>query len=522
MEREGPVNLSTSKVISDTFFVSASRIGVSLLKPVRGILLARLLGPSLYGILSIPFSYSNILTNLSNIGFTTAAIKLIPGYRQEGREDLAHLIYRSSIFLTVVLSTLWSILLFLFSRKLALDYAHEPAAVNPIRIYSLMVPFLAVNQFYAIAFLAVQRGKLRAAITFIYGVLNVLFPIVMVLFRHDVVLVIGGFLAAEVIGAVLFASIFHARALRPVRTDRLPLSRGIMEVFGFGFLFFIANMGWNMINSVDRIMIQHFLPAEQLGFYAQAVLVVSVLGIVASTSGTALVPSLSAARHAGDGATFKRQINNTARLIFMALIPASAMIFLLSGDLFELILSRYISAVGAIKILVFIGFVDILCRTGWAALVAYGKGGMASGAYIFALFLNIILNYFFIPRFGIKGAAAATLSSFLILAAVLQSMMWVVSRTRVRLTSLFHPLALSLVYPALGSVFPTLPGPARLILIPSIGTILYIILAALTGLVRRGDIAAASVRLRERPGSLPVRFALSALAQLDRIAPRGK
>ena len=52
MERKGPVDLSTSKVISDTFFVSISRIGILLLKPIRGIVLGRILGPSLYG--SIP------------------------------------------------------------------------------------------------------------------------------------------------------------------------------------------------------------------------------------------------------------------------------------------------------------------------------------------------------------------------------------------------------------------------------------------------------------------------------------
>ena len=54
MEEKGPVDLSTSKVISDTFFVSISKIGILLLKPIRGIVLGRILGPALYGMLNIP------------------------------------------------------------------------------------------------------------------------------------------------------------------------------------------------------------------------------------------------------------------------------------------------------------------------------------------------------------------------------------------------------------------------------------------------------------------------------------
>ena len=89
---KGPVDLSTAKVISDTFFVSFSRILVLILRPIRGIVLGRLLGPALYGILNIPVPYVNILKLFSNIGFNTAVLKLVPQYRQKGRPDLSRMI----------------------------------------------------------------------------------------------------------------------------------------------------------------------------------------------------------------------------------------------------------------------------------------------------------------------------------------------------------------------------------------------------------------------------------------------
>ena len=101
MKNDAPVNLSTSQVISDTFFVSAARIGTTLLKPIRGIILARLLGPELYGVMSIPLPYVQIMTLLANIGFNTSIVKLAPDYLQKGRSDLARMIFRSTTVMTL-------------------------------------------------------------------------------------------------------------------------------------------------------------------------------------------------------------------------------------------------------------------------------------------------------------------------------------------------------------------------------------------------------------------------------------
>ena len=213
-QSRSPVDLSTSKVISDTFFVSASKIGITLLKPIRSVILGRLLGPTLYGILNIPVSYVQLLVLLSNIGFTTAVIKLVPEYLQKGRRDLAAMIYRAAVSLTVILSVLWCFLLIAFAPWIAENVAHQSDATLPIRIYALIIPFLALNSFYGVAFLAVQRGKLRALITILHGILNVGLPIAAVLWRGEVVWVIARFLTAEVIGALLFTILFHHKAIR--------------------------------------------------------------------------------------------------------------------------------------------------------------------------------------------------------------------------------------------------------------------------------------------------------------------
>ncbi len=512
MEKKDAVNLSTTQVISDTFFVSAAKIGMTVLKPIRGILLGRLLGPQLYGILSIPVPYVQILTLLSNIGFNAAVIKLIPGYRQQGRPDLARMIYRSAVFLTVALSIVWSVALFLLAGWIARDVAHNPEATAPIRIYALIIPFLAVNTFYAVAFLAMQRGRLKAGLSIAYGLVNLLLPIAAVLWREDVTVVLAGFLAAEVIGAVIYSVFFPGIAVKKIADKAATLARGMKEIFGFGFLFFFATLGWNLISSVDRIMVKFYLPAEQLAYYAMASLIVTALTIVSSTAGTALIPSLTAATEKGDRALFRKQIWNTTRLGLLLLVPAGAVLFTLSTDIYAIVLPRYVASAGPLRILVFIGFIDILCRTAWASLVANGRGGMAAAAYILAASLNIVLNVVMIPRLGIEGAALATITSFVVLAVILQVMMSAVSKVRARIRDIVHPLAIALVFPALGYACASLAVWPRMLVVLLPGTLIFLLIALRSSLVRADDLTRLREILAEKPAG---RLKDSGLALID-------
>lgn len=519
MERKGPVDLSTTKVIFDTFFVSASRVLFLLLKPIRGIILGRLLGPAIYGIMNIPVPYIQISLILSNLGFTAAAAKLMPEHLQNGRNDLARMIYRAAVFMALALGLLWMVLLILFAPRIVRDIAHRPDALGSMVIYSLIIPFMAVNTIYGSIYLAVQRGKLRAKITLIHGILNVALPLVCaVIWRRQAVPVIAGFLTAEIIGTYFYFFLFRRDVLSGFGPGSGTLMTGIRSVFGFGFLFFFANLGWNVLNSIDRFMVTYYLPIEQYGFYSMAAQVITAFNIISGTVGTALVPSLSVARSLGDDNIFDRQIQSVSRFALVALVPIVSIAFVLSGDLFELVLPTFLPSVPIIQILALIGFVDIFCRVAWSALVAYGKGGQVAFAYSSAAAWNIVWNRLLIPRYGLIGAAVATLSSFVLLALLLQILMRRTSGTNVRLMNLIHPVLASIVYWLLDLLLPGQDPLLRILVIALGGSLLYIMLALLTGLLRRSDFERARSALEPRAGVFHVGLALRLIGLLERFS----
>jgi len=515
-ENQG-IELKTSKVITESFFTSSSKLIILLLKPIRGFILGRIFGPALYGLFTIPVPYIQILVLFSNIGFNTATLKLIPDYIQKKRQDSVERIYGSSLFLTLLLSSIWCVVLVAFAPQIAEKLAHEPSAIKPIRIYALIVPFLALNTFYGIAFLAFQRGKLRAMISVVYGLLNVALPIIVVVPTGNVNYTIAALVASEAAGTVLFVSYFHRKIL--VFSTRIftDIREGITEVFGFGFLFFFASLGWNLMNSVDRLMVKYFLPVENYGFYSMAALVITALSVIASAVGSALIPTLTASVASSNTKAFNRIIDDTSRIAFIFIVPVVALIYSLVGDLFGVILPRFEPSVEVIKILVFIGLLDLFCRIGWATLVAYGKGASAAIAYIAAAVWNFFWNLVLIPRYGINGAAIATTSTFLILAVVLQAMMYRHSGTSIRIKHLLHPLVVSFVFPLLSFALLSYSHILRLIIIPPAGVIIYLIFLIRTGLIKHSDIEGATEALTPRKEVFHVGLTISALNVVERV-----
>jgi O-antigen/teichoic acid export membrane protein len=517
MDKKSRVDVSVVRVISDSFFYSVSRVAILVLKPFKGIILGNLLGPSLYGILNIPSPYILIASMLSNVGFNTTVLNLMPAYLHEERPDLARMIYRSSAFLTIMLSAVWAVLLLAFSPWLADKVAHEPDAVNPMRLYALAIPFLAVNTFFASVYMAVQRGKLGAVISFFYGLLNTALPVAAVLWHRNITLIVGGILAAEVLGAALFTFYFHTKVLSGLGAAVGPLWRGIKETMSFGYLFFIAGLGFNLINSVDRLMIKYYLPADQLGFYSMAAQIIMVMSVVTATLGLALVPSLTAARKAGDQATFRKLVHNSARLGFITLVPIAVCGFALCRDFFSLLLPRFGPSVTIVEIIISIGFIDLFCRISWASLVAHERGGLSAVAYIAAAAWNIASNWLLIPRYGIIGAAVSVLTTFVVLAAILVIMMKRVSSADIDLKGAAHPLFLSLGYVLLGWLFRDLGPPARLVVVLLAGSLVYAAAAFTTGLIRKEDLDKVREILTPRAAVPHVRFALGVIGVLDRV-----
>jgi O-antigen/teichoic acid export membrane protein len=321
--------------------------------------------------------------------------------------------------------------------------------------------------------------------------------------------------AAGLIGSVIFTIMFRKKVIPAFRKLSGYFATGVKKLLSRGIFFFFTSLGWNLLNSLDRILIKFYLPAKELGYYSISILFITVLAAFSSTMGQALIPSLTAVRAQSNDEAFRRQIINTSRIGFMIIVPVVVMTYVLAEDLIMILLPDFGPAVVLVQILIFIGIFDLVNHVAKASIVACDRGGWLAATYIFCAGWNVVWNIILIPRMGLEGAALASLSSYVILAVVLHLLMTRFSGVRLKISHLLMPLLFSGIYLLLKWVLPELGHLPELLVTAAAGTALYLLLLIIGGMIRSGDIRRSRESILARKEAPHVRMVLKGLSVLE-------
>jgi O-antigen/teichoic acid export membrane protein len=170
----------------------------------------------------------------------------------------------------------------------------------------------------------------------------------------------------------------------------------------------------NIYYRADFVMLSYIRGDQEVGYYNAAYTVVNTLLLFAVTFTSTLLPRLSAL-FATDFAILGKLYRTAFKyLLFMGMGSAIGAMLLASPILKLLFGEKYLPGAGALSILIWASALMFVNSLQGSLLVASNMkrnlvhltGAAAAG--------NLILNILLIPRFGIRGAAAATVFSEII------------------------------------------------------------------------------------------------------------
>lgn len=508
---------SNWRILRDTAILSGVGSLFTLIKPLRAIVLGRVLGPYAYGLFNIPLPYIQLFSIFANMGLSAALLRMVA--LRLGRDDpaAARKLVTTGISLAFASSILWSIALTLLGPVLADRFASEPAAIVLFTVGAWMIPGITLMAVLSNIFLAYDRGPLLGGIKSLYSLLGLVLPVAFVLMYRQPLYVLVAFVLVECSTAAIALIQLYRNVLerstggRDAGTERLgPLLR-------LAHSFFYTNLGWMLINSVDRIMIQWYRETEILGFYAVAVFFANFLNIIPMNFAQVITPTLTKALARRDVDEAWHMVRQTTRVVSFILAPMVVFGAVFSDEIVIVLFSDAFAPAGLfLRILAFIALLNYICKLSWSIIVSDTDPGMRSLVYIFAALVNVGLNLALIPPYGGAGAAIASLLSFAILALALQALL---HRTTGRILPFGH------IFPAFGAAAVSLAvsrilsatgTTERLFAGMALSFVLYIAICSLAGILRRKDVH----RLMEHanalpaPLSVPVRIAGSILLRI--------
>ena len=367
-------------------------------------ILARLLEPSAFGIISVSTLLIAFFSIFANLGFSNSII-----YKQEEDQQILSTIYLLNIALGLFIGTA-----LFFSWPLVVAYYKEPRLENVIKLSALYFVIVYVGQIYYFLLQKELRFKAIASIDITGTIVGTGVTILLAFNGFAELSLIFGQLAQQTVKSGL--QIMHGASLfSPTLNFDLSL---IKEHLQFG----LYNVGDGIVGFVqansDNILVGGKLGEKQLGYYTLA----SQLAVFPISRLNPIILQVAypiLAKFKGDTNELKKSYLTILDLLSYINLPLLAGLFITADSVVPLFYGPgWEPTIPLIRIFVFVSIFTFLSNPLFTLAFSKGKPKLLFLLNVATLFIKIPLVYVFARYWGVTGIAmaflVATLANLLI------------------------------------------------------------------------------------------------------------
>lgn len=399
---------SKNRILKNTGYLAIGSIGSKGMLMVLYIYVARILGPSDYGIYFTSFEYVSLLAVFARLGFDMTAIR-------EGSKNIENINIFLSKFLFLRMIYSLSILVIGIAMAIYLKYDTTVLKIiiilSPLLIIGGAIPsgamehfnnyFRIIEKMKYVTIIQILRSALMLIFTSVFifmNSLNIYFLTLVAIISSLIALFLQLFFVNKIFGNYLIFSIdwyFFKSLLRPI------------------LLFGLVSILYYLSFKIDIQIINFLLDEENVGLY--------VAGWQVNNIGLVFISSLSLSLFPNSS----RRISQVSyrKKMGLLLIGTSILfsVFILIFNVFskELVLlifgTEFLKTAEILNILLWFIPLRVLQLWGSQILECGDYLVLRIFVYLIPMIINIILNFLLIPKYGIISAAYSSVITSLIL-----------------------------------------------------------------------------------------------------------
>lgn len=175
----------------------------------------------------------------------------------------------------------------------------------------------------------------------------------------------------------------------------------------------ISAASFLLMQSFDVLMLKQFENYTVVAIYSVAVKLTLLLSVALASVNAVLAPKIAEDYNRGDKKALAAKIKKSTRLIFVSTAPAIVILALGADWILSWFGSAYVAAKTPLLILLLGQAVNTLCGSVGVYLNMTSKQNVFQWIVASALVLNVSLNAYLIPIYGMIGAAWATAASMM-------------------------------------------------------------------------------------------------------------
>lgn len=364
-------------------------------------IVARYLGPENLGKLSYAQSFVAIISVFATLGISQVLVRDLTKFPERQYELLGTAILSQFVF---------GILAFFAAIGLSLYLDSEPILTVLIGITAftfIVNPLGTVNNLFQ----ARVEARYASQITIFLAFFIPLLKLLIIYFDKGIIYFSLILIMEAVISTAWSLYIYITRLhLNPLRWKFTKTV--FIKLMGDSWPFLFAGLFGYLYARIDQVMLQHYLGSTSVGLYDIAVRLTNIWSFIPAIIIASVFPAIVKARETDYLVYLKRF---RALIIFTSALSLLATIFMfaLAKPVILVIFGeQYIDSVPILQIYIWSAILAILGVLAQQYLITENKGRVNLLLTIIGATVNISLNLYMIPNYGMAGAAISTLFSY--------------------------------------------------------------------------------------------------------------
>ncbi|MFH1754744.1 MAG: oligosaccharide flippase family protein, partial [Candidatus Latescibacterota bacterium] len=262
-----------------------------VLQTGRGVVFARILGPTNFGIYSIALFFLPIVAAFARLGIPSCFPRYVPQYEKQGM--MKHFIIRTYLIACGLSVILTAVMLLFIEQVSSLVYnSSEYGTIIVICAISLLP--LTLYETIKFTFNGLRVFKLSYLMVFGQFLVFTILGIILVVIYKSAESVVFAILVSNVVIVILFGVIIW-KYVANIETQAVKIQEKYFykKIFKYSIWFIISPVVFSLFKFTDKWMLNQYLGMEPVGIYSVASNVTSLVYMFGVIAGKVLMPNLS-------------------------------------------------------------------------------------------------------------------------------------------------------------------------------------------------------------------------------------
>ena len=395
---------------------------MSFLAKITGIMLgfvltfviARFYGSEELGNYSIVLSVMSVAFIMGTLGTNTSVLRLLPEQIAKHSYCSAYRLYWKLFYIVLSSSLVVSLVIYVFSERISNNLFHKPYLSDLLQAVAPVVIFASIGTLSVASIRALKNIKLFSILQTILPVIQLVFLLFLTLLFFQKYNSVYTWIIANLLWGTmafyLLIKLFKASVNNKMDNVSVPKTTNLLKISIPMMLTTVMSM---IVTQTDIFMLGSMSTAKNVGIYSTAMKLSMLSTFILTSVNVILAPKISELYYSNKNDELKILMNKTVKLISLSSLPIFLVLIFFGEYLFSLFGKEFVTGYTAMILLLTAQAISVLSGPTEFFLNMTGYQNQLNYIIIVAAIVNILLNYLLIPRYGMNGAAFASMISLI-------------------------------------------------------------------------------------------------------------